>query len=845
MNNLQIKKRNGNLEIFTKDKIKQAISKAFESVKKVANTDELERIADKIKFLAIEQCQVKRYLSVEEIQDLVEISLIDLKYHDVLKSFILYRNQHQNFRHVIQGFSNLFDDDKVMSLLKEIQLEYNQDLYNLKNLYQRTYSFYKENTGREEALDILIKSSLELTSKDAPDWEYISSRFLFHKLSLEVSKTNQNLEDSSFFGKLQFYTQKNLYGSYLIEHYSKDEVDELEQYMESSRSNLLNYSSLNLLYKRYLIRTYSNEVVETPQEMFMGISMHLAIPEGKTKVYWAKKFYDIYSTLKVTMATPTMANARKPHHQLSSCFIDTVHDSLEGIYKSIDNFAQVSKAGGGMGLYFGKVRASGSNIRGFKGVAGGVIRWIRLANDTAVAVDQLGVRQGAVAVYLDAWHKDLPEFLQLKTNNGDDRTKAHDVFPGICYPDLFWKMVREDLEHTWHLMCPHEIKSVKGYSLEDYYGQEWEEKYADCISDPAISKREILLKDLVRLIIKSATETGTPFAFFRDTVNRTNPNKHRGMIYSSNLCTEIAQNMSPITDIKKEILMENDQEVVVQKSTPGDFVVCNLASLVLGNINVTDDSELSSVIHTVTRALDNVIELNLYPVPYAKVTNHKYRALGLGTSGYHHMLAKLGIPWESPNHLSFVDALYEKINYYTIEASMALAKEKGPYAYFSGSDWDNGNYFTLRGYTNDTWNLLKDQVHQNGMRNGYLLAVAPTGSTSIIACTTASTDPIMNKYFLEEKKGDIVPRVAPNLNSETIWLYKNAHDIDQMWSIKATGVRQRHMDQSQSLNLYVSTDFTMRQILDLYIGAWENGLKTVYYIRSKSLEVEECESCSS
>ena len=216
--------------------------------------------------------------------------------------------------------------------------------------------------------------------------------------------------------------------------------------------------------------------------MFLGISLHLAMKEQKDRMKWVKRFYDMLSTLKVTMATPTLSNARKPYHQLSSCFIDTVPDSLDGIYRSIDSFAKVSKFGGGMGLYFGKVRASGSSIRGFKGAAGGVIRWIKLANDTAVAVDQLGVRQGAVAVYLDVWHKDLPEFLALRTNNGDDRMKAHDVFPAVCYPDLFWRLADEAIDSDWYLMCPHEILAATGYALEDYYGQEWEKRYWDCVN---------------------------------------------------------------------------------------------------------------------------------------------------------------------------------------------------------------------------------------------------------------------------------------------------------------------------------------------------------------------------
>ena len=545
------------------------------------------------------------------------------------------------------------------------------------------------------------------------------------------------------------------------------------------------------------------------------------------------------------MATPTLSNARKPFQQLSSCFIDVVPDSLKGIFRSIDNFAQVSKYGGGMGLYFGKVRAAGSSIRGFEGAAGGVIRWIRIVNDTAVAVDQLGVRSGAAAVYLDAWHRDLPEFLQIRTNNGDERLKAHDVFPAVCYPDLFWRLAKENLDQDWYLMCPHDISLVKGYCLEDYYGEEWEEKYWDCVQDTRITKRTIRLKDIVRLIIKSAAETGTPFVFNRDIVNRANPNPHRGMIYCSNLCTEIAQNMSGISDIDSKIQTEEGDTVVVQTTKAGDFVVCNLASLTLGRLPVHNLEYIREVVRTAVRALDNVIDLNFYPIPYAEITNRNYRAIGLGVSGYHHMLAKNQIKWESKEHLAFVDRLFEELNYAAIEASSDYAAEKGSYRYFKGSDWETGAYFEKRGYDSEKWQKLRGKVKKQGMRNAYLLAVAPTSSTSIISGTTAGVDPVMKKFFLEEKKGAMLPRTAPELNMETYWYYKNAHLIDQRWSVRACGIRQRHIDQAQSVNLYITNEYTMRQVLELYLLAWERKVKTIYYVRSKSLEVEECESCSS
>ena len=630
----------------------------------------------------------------------------------------------------------------------------------------------------------------------------------------------------------------------MLEKYTKEEIDECEKMIVKSRDRLINYSSFELILKRYLAKNHNGIVLESIQEMWLTISMHLAMNE-KDKLYWVKRFYESLSKLEFTLATPTMGNARKPFHQLSSCFIDTVEDSLDGIFKSITNFATVSKHGGGMGLYFGKVRANGSTIRGYKGAAGGIIRWVRIVNDVAVAVDQLGVRAGAVACYLDVWHKDLPEFLQIRTNNGDDRMKAHDVFPAICYPDYFWKLARDNINALWYLMDPKEVYDVKGYHIEDYFGKDWENKYFDCVNDERIHKREIPIKEIIRLIIKSAVETGTPFAFNRDLVNETNPNKHKGIIYCSNLCTEIAQNTSAIGEIEKSSIKSKEgDDIIVEKTKCGDFVVCNLASLCLGNFDVDNQDALKSVIETAIRALDNVIDINLYPLEYAKLTTQKYRSIGLGVSGYNHLLAKKKIYWESEEHLNYVDSLFENINYYAIEASNKLAIEKGKYSLFDGSEWDNGNYFICRNYVSERWANLAKSVHDYGMRNGYLLAVAPTSSTSIIAGTTAGVDPIMKTFFYEEKKGEMIPRVAPELTHQNSMFYKPAHEVNQIWSVRAAGVRQRHVDQAQSVNLYITHDYSMRQILELYIKAWENGVKTIYYVRSKSLEVEECEGCA-
>ena len=839
---MNITKRNGEVEVYNNEKISIAIKKSFISTGKDVSDSEIAGMVSEVEQFITENPELR---TVEDIQNRVEKCLMAHGYYDEAKNYILFRYQRNEQRQAINYIAWSADDRELADVLHSVAREYRERSYSIVTLQEKFASFTKPGMSQKDAIEALIKAAVELTTPEAPAWEMISARILSYRSEKKITRLEEELGLKSFYRKVKYMTEEGLYGDYILQNYSEEEINEAATFIDLERNKLLNYSGLDLLLKRYVIKNYSGKVIERVQEMFLGIALHLAMPEKDDRLIWVRRIYDLLSKLEVTMATPTLSNARKPSHQLSSCFIDTVPDSLDGIYRSLDNFSQVSKFGGGMGMYFGKVRATGGNIRGFKGVAGGVIRWMRLVNDTAVAVDQLGMRQGAVAVYLDVWHKDLPEFLQLRTNNGDDRMKAHDIFPAICYPDLFWKMAEEDINQNWSLFCPNEIMRIKGYCLEDCYGEEWERKYLDCVNDQRISRRVISIKDIIRLVLRSAVETGTPFTFNRDTVNRANPNGHKGMIYCSNLCTEIAQNMAPIETVSKEIETKDGDTVVVTTTRPGELVVCNLASLSLGRLPLEDEEKMKEKVATVVRALDNVINLNFYPIPYAELTNQRYRSIGLGISGYHHALAKRRIKWESEEHLQFMDKVFETINRAAILASSNLAKEKGSYQFFEGSDWQTGAYFDKRGYDSAEWQDVRKTVASQGMRNAYLLAVAPTSSTSIIAGTTAGLDPIMKRFFLEEKKGSMLPRVAPELSDETYWMYKSAYLINQKWSVLASGVRQRHIDQAQSMNLYITNDFTMRQILDLYLLAWKKGVKTIYYVRSKSLEVEECESCSS
>ena len=547
---MNITKRNGEVEVYNNEKISIAIKKSFISTRKDISDSEIAGMVSEVEQFIKENPELR---TVEDIQNRVEKCLMAHGHYDEAKNYILFRYQRNEQRQAINYIVWTADDRELTDVLHSVAREYRERSYSMVTLQEKFSSFTKPGMSQKDSIDALIKAAVELTTPEAPAWEMISARILSYRSEKKITRLEEELGLKTFYRKVKYMTEEGLYGDYILQNYSEEEINEAATFIDPERNKLLNYSGLDLLLKRYVIKNYSGKVIERVQEMFLGIALHLAMPEKEDRLMWVRRIYNLLSKLEVTMATPTLSNSRKPSHQLSSCFIDTVPDSLDGIYRSLDNFSQVSKFGGGMGMYFGKVRATGGNIRGFKGVAGGVIRWMRLVNDTAVAVDQLGMRQGAVAVYLDVWHKDLPEFLQLRTNNGDDRMKAHDIFPAICYPDLFWKMAEEDMNQNWSLFCTYEIMRIKGYCLEDCYGEEWERKYLDCVNDQRLSRRVISIKDIVRLVLRSAVETGTPFTFNRDTVNRANPNAHKGMIYCSNLCTEIAQNMAPIETVSKEV----------------------------------------------------------------------------------------------------------------------------------------------------------------------------------------------------------------------------------------------------------------------------------------------------
>jgi ribonucleoside-diphosphate reductase alpha chain len=718
----------------------------------------------------------------------------------------------------------------------------------------------RQQLSADEMVDLLIREAESRIDLTAPDWEHFAARLYLRRLYKRASKNrfyDATLKYGSYVGLQESLADRNVYSIDILKAYSKDELEEAGQMIEPERDTLFAYNGLYLLATRYLATDHSRAVYELPQERWLTIALYLMQHEHehgersrRRRMLLVREAYWALSNLYMTVATPTLANAGKVGGQLSSCFIDTVDDSLQGIYDSNTDVARVSKHGGGVGAYLGYVRSAGSSIRGVANSSGGVVPWIKQLNNTAVSVDQLGQRKGAIAVYLDVWHRDIEAFLDLRLNNGDQRLRAHDVFTSVCLPDLFMEAVER--RGDWYLFDPYEVKRIKGWYLQDFHDEQrgqgsFREKYEEVVADERISRRTIKAIDLFKRIMVSQLETGNPFMFYRDEVNRMNPNKHAGSIYSSNLCTEILQNMSPTRMIQE--MISGDQIVTTKQA--GDFVVCNLSSINLGRaVAAAPDLLTSDVLERLVpiqvRMLDNVIDLNQLPVPQATITNRKYRAIGLGTFGWHHLLALQQIAWNSTQAEDYADSLYERINYLTIQASMTLAKEKGRYSAFVGSDWQNGEYFRARGYDSPAWRELAAQVGVNGLRNGWLMAVAPNMSTAQIAGSTASIDPVYGAFYYEEKKDFRRPVAAPGLSLDTYPYYeKGAYRVDQFASIRQNARRQRHVDQSISFNLYVPSTIRASTLLALHMSAWREGLKTTYYVRSNDIDISECEWCSS
>ncbi|MDD6055425.1 MAG: ribonucleoside-diphosphate reductase subunit alpha [Helicobacteraceae bacterium] len=742
---------------------------------------------------------------------------------------------------------------------------------------------FRDKITTEEIQQTLIKTAVDKIDIDRPHWTFVAARLFLYDLYHRVNGFNgyKHLRDYLELGERENRIIKGLK--------EKFDLDRLDKKIDSKRDLQFNYLGIKTLYDRYLLKDKKGDPIELPQHMFMGIAMFLAQNEEDCN-YWAEQFYDIVSKFEVMLATPTLSNARTPRHQLSSCYIGSTPDSIEGIFDSYKEMALLSKYGGGIGWDFSKIRGLGSFIDGHKNAAGGVIPFLKITNDIAIAVDQLGTRKGAIAVYLEPWHSDIFDFVDIKKNSGEERRRAHDLFPALWIPDLFMKRVSED--GLWSL-----FDSLVCSDLAELYGEAFEARYIEYENNPSIQKEVVRAKELWKKILTSYFEIGSPFLCFKDSANRANPNGHCGIIRSSNLCTEIFQNTEPnknfirvefedgtiadydeyqdiITDcgitkpsnkITSTDSIGGKKVFIAQReSKDGKTAVCNLASVNLSRINTKEDIE--RVVPIAIRMLDNVIDLNFYPNRKVKVTNLNSRAIGLGVMGEAQMLAESHIEWGSATHFQKIDEIMEMISFNAISASCKLAQEKGVYSDFVGSSWskgifpidvanaeakklvDRGGLFSLV----YDWDALREEVKTKGMRNGYLMAIAPTSSISILVGTTQTIEPIYKRKWFEENLSGLIPVVAPNLDLETWQFYTSAYEINQLKIIEAAAIRQKWIDQGQSTNIFIQLNLASGKYLnDIYMLAWKLGLKSTYYLRSQSVEAEsntmdrsiECEGC--
>ncbi len=727
---------------------------------------------------------------------------------------------------------------------------------------------FRDGINSREIQETLIKTAVEKIDVDSPNWTFVASRLFLFDLYHRVNGFTGYCELEKYFEKGEAE------GRILIGLKEKYDLDDLNAYIVPERDLQFNYLGVKTLYDRYLIKDRESHPIELPQHMFMGIAMFLAQNEEDHQG-WAKKFYDMISKFEVMLATPTLSNARTPRHQLSSCYIGSTPDNIEGIFDSYKEMALLSKFGGGIGWDWTQVRSMGSYIDGHKNAAGGTVPFLKITNDIAIAVDQLGTRKGAIAVYLEPWHMDIKDFLDLKKNSGEERRRAHDLFPAMWLNDLFMKRVQEDA--IWTLFDPLECKE-----LTDLYGEAFEKRYLELEQDERVIKERTKAKDLWKKMLTSYFETGNPFLCFKDNANRANPNDHFGVIRSSNLCTEIFQNTSPnhyqvklkfengdyVTYEEDEMLtldsgiekqankvtaldsLGGQQIYIVEKEKiDGATAVCNLASVNLSRINTKED--IDRIVPIAARALDNVIDLNFYPLEKVKRTNMRSRSIGLGVMGESQMLAEAGIIWGSQEHFDKIDEIMEAVSYNVINSSSDLAVEKGSYPEFEGSKWSRGimpmdhanaeviNLIDRGGLFASTydWDTLREKVKRDGMRNGYLMAIAPTSSISILTGTTQAIEPVYKRKWFEENLSGLIPVCAPNISPETWSYYTPAYDLDQTILIKAASIRQKWIDQGQSLNIFITLDKASGKYLnDIYMLAWKLGLKSTYYLRSQSPE---------
>lgn len=875
-------RRSGALSPFDASKITVAMTKAFLAVEG-STAGGSRRVHELVKELTEQvvgaltrRADSGRALHIEDIQDQVELSLMRGGHQRVARAYVLYREEHARLRrekaaaagisgapvlHVRfpDGTLRPLDEARLARLVDEAcaGLEGVSPEPVLADARRNLY----EGISLDEVSLALVMAARALVETE-PNYTYVSARLLLDRLRGEAlsfvhgspQAATQGDMDAAYAEYFPVYVRRAAELGFLDPELTRYDLSRLAAALKPERDLLFQFLGLQTLYDRYLLHAEGTRF-ELPQTFFMRVAMGLALREVDREAR-AIEFYELLSSFDFMCSTPTLFNCGTTRPQLSSCFLTTIPDDLDGIFKSIKDNALLSKYAGGLGNDWSRVRGLGAHIRGTNGKSQGLVPFLKVTNDTAVAVNQGGKRKGAVCAYLETWHVDLEEFLDLRKNTGDDRRRTHDMNTANWVPDLFMERVAED--GPWTLFSPDEV-----VDLHDLYGPAFAERYRAYEAQAARGEirvfKQVRAVELWRRMLTMLFETGHPWITFKDACNLRSPQQHCGVVHSSNLCTEITLNT-------------NDSEVAV----------CNLGSINLANhigSGGLDLARLERTTRTAMRMLDNVIDINFYTIPEARRSNLRHRPVGLGLMGFQDALYVQRIPYASDAAVAFADASMEAISYYAIAASVELARERGAYPSFAGSLWSRGilpldsleilaaargEHLEVDRSARLDWDGLRERVRAVGMRNSNTMAIAPTATISNICGVCQSIEPAYRNLFVKSNmSGDFTvvnPHLVQDLKARDLWdevmvsdlkyfdgslgsidrvpedlksLYATAFEVDSSWLVEAAARRQKWLDQAQSLNLYV-TQPSGRKLDALYRLAWRRGLKTTYYLRSLS-----------
>ena len=693
----------------------------------------------------------------------------------------------------------------------------------------------KDGVSTAEIQNNLIDCALSMCSPEEPEWRYVAGRL--HIWSLwKDTQVDRGFAYQDYAQTVQWQVERNKYDRRIL-NYSPEELKIAGSWINPEWDKDYDYAGAVLLTKRYLLDD------ELPQEAYLTCALLLATvetPQNRLKV--AKQFYEAIAKRQISLATPILANLRIPEGSLSSCFIIAMDDDLESIFREITNTARISKNGGGVGVNVSRIRATGSWVMGKDNASGGIVPWIKLLNDTAIAVNQGGRRAGAVTVGVDIWHLDVPEFLEMQTENGDQRRKAYDVFPQLIIPDEFMRRVEN--QQDWTLVDPYQVKEQLGITLAELWGAEFEQAYARIESelDRTITLyKKIPARDLFKEIMRSQIETGMPYLAFKDTINRANPNKHEGYIPGVNLCVESFSNVQPGVEAH----------------------CCNLVSLNLANLDLKD---IEPICKLAVRILDNTIEITTPPFSDSKNHNDKYRTIGVGAMGLADWLAKNGKTYKD---LEVISNLFEEVGYWCTHASMELAKDRGAYNAYPGSEWSKGKlinsqpveWYEKNSTQPERWQQLSQDIQEYGIRNSHITAIAPNTSSSLVQGCTASILPVYSKFFYDKWAKGTVP-IAPPFIKDSFWFYHENKTLDQKIVIEAVATIQQWIDTGISMELLFNLNqgvyfpqepdraIRAKDIYDRLMLSWQKGCKAVYYIRTvqkddfKDSQSDGCVACA-